>query len=139
MKTDATPKKAEPMDLALGTTIRLRRRSLNMSQSELAELCGVTFQQIQKYENGANRISFSRLVQIARALRCRVVDLMDVLDTPAGEGDVDLLSRMRTPGALELLSAFERLPQEARSSLVNLLRVMTDPDAPQRGRQKEVA
>nr|QQZ51027.1 helix-turn-helix transcriptional regulator [Phenylobacterium glaciei] len=54
-----------------------------MSQEALAEQCGVSFQQIQKYENGANRISFSRLVQIARALRCRVVDLMDVLDTPA--------------------------------------------------------
>ena len=68
-----------------------------------------------------------------------VLDAQVIDGVLAGEGDVDLLSRMRTPGALELLSAFERLPQEARSSLVNLLRVMTDPDAPQRGRQKEVA
>ena len=132
-------KKPNPIDIHVGSRIRLRRTMLGMSQEKLGESLGITFQQIQKYENGANRISFSRLVQIARALRCRVVDLMDVLDTPAGEGDVDLLSRMRTPGALELLSAFERLPQEARSSLVNLLRVMTDPDAGQRARQKEVA
>ncbi|TXH20328.1 MAG: helix-turn-helix domain-containing protein [Gammaproteobacteria bacterium] len=139
MSAEPSNKTPDPMDVALGAAVRIRRRTIGMSQEALAEQCGVSFQQIQKYENGANRISFSRLVQIARALRCRVVDLMDVLDTPAGEGDVDLLSRMRTPGALELLSAFERLPQEARSSLVNLLRVMTDPDAPQRGRQKEVA
>ena len=79
---------------------------------------GVSFQQIQKYENGANRISFSRLVQISRALRCRVTDLMDVFDGADKETaeDLDLLTRMRTPGALELLSAFERLPPDVRSS-----------------------
>lgn len=123
-------KTPDPMDVALGAAVRIRRRSIGMSQEALAEQCGVSFQQIQKYENGANRISFSRLVQIARALRCRVVDLMDVLDTPGAEGaDVDLLGRMRTPGALELLAAFERLPQEARASLVSLLRALTDGEA----------
>lgn len=123
-------KTPDPMDVALGAAVRIRRRSIGMSQEALAEQCGVSFQQIQKYENGANRISFSRLVQIARALRCRVVDLMDVLDTPGADGaDVDLLGRMRTPGALELLAAFERLPQEARASLVSLLRALTDGEA----------
>lgn len=132
-------KTPDPMDVALGAAVRIRRRTIGMSQEALAEQCGVSFQQIQKYENGANRISFSRLVQIARALRCRVVDLMDVLDTPGSdEGDVDLLSRMRTPGALEMLAAFERLPQEARSSLVNLLRALTEPDAASR-RHRELA
>ena len=115
------------MDIALGAAVRIRRRTLGISQEALAEQCGVSFQQIQKYENGANRISFSRLVQIARALKCRVVDLMDVLDAPEREasGDVDLLTRMRTPGALELLAAYEQLPPEARSSLVGLLRALT--------------
>ncbi len=125
-------KTPDPMDVALGAAVRIRRRTIGMSQEALAEQCGVSFQQIQKYENGANRISFSRLVQIARALRCRVVDLMDVLDTPGVEGDVDLLSRMRTPGALEMLAAFERLPQDARASLVSLLRSLTDPAAASR-------
>ncbi|MCR5877192.1 helix-turn-helix domain-containing protein [Phenylobacterium sp. J367] len=112
------------MDIALGAAVRIRRRTIGLSQEALAEQCGVSFQQIQKYENGTNRISFSRLVQIARALQCRVVDLMDVLDAPDREtpGDLDMLSRMRTPGALELLSAYERLPQEARSTLVSFLR-----------------
>jgi len=114
------------MDIALGAAVRIRRRTIGMSQEALAEQCGVSFQQIQKYENGANRISFSRLVQIARALRCRVVDLMDVLDTPDRElsGDLDLLTRMRTPGALELLAAYERLNPDARSSLITFLRAL---------------
>ena len=119
-------KAPDPMDLALGAAVRVRRRTIGMSQEALADQCGVSFQQIQKYENGANRISFSRLVQIARALRCRVVDLMDVLDTPGQEqmGEVDLLGRMRTPGAIELLAAYEKLPQDSRSSLVGFMRTL---------------
>jgi transcriptional regulator with XRE-family HTH domain len=115
------------MDIALGAAVRIRRRTIGISQEALAEQCVVSFQQIQKYENGANRISFSRLVQIARALKCRVVDLMDVLDGPDREntGDVDLLTRMRTPGAIELLAAYEQMAPEARSSLVSLLRAVT--------------
>lgn len=114
------------MDIALGAAVRIRRRTIGMSQEALADQCGVSFQQVQKYENGANRISFSRLVQIARALRCRVVDLMDVLDTPDREttGDLDLLTRLRTPGAVELLAAYERLEPDARASLVNFLRTL---------------
>ena len=124
------------MDIALGAAVRIRRRTIGISQEALAEQCGVSFQQIQKYENGANRISFSRLVQIARALKCRVVDLMDVLDAPDRDaaGDLDLLTRIRTPGALELLSAYERMAPEARASLVTLLRAL-NPQAPSKARQ----
>ncbi|MDB5440492.1 MAG: transcriptional regulator, family [Caulobacteraceae bacterium] len=115
------------MDIALGAAVRIRRRTMGISQEALAEQCSVSFQQIQKYENGANRISFSRLVQIARALKCRVVDLLDVLDGPDVEvaADLDLLTRMRTPGILELLTAYERLAPEARVSLLSLLRALT--------------
>jgi transcriptional regulator with XRE-family HTH domain len=128
------------MDIALGAAVRIRRRTIGISQEALAEQCGVSFQQIQKYENGANRISFSRLVQIARALKCRVVDLMDVLDGPDREttGDLDLLTRVRTPGAIELLAAYEQLAPEARSSLVSLLRAVTLPAAHETKR-REVA
>ena len=123
MPTDATPKKAEPMDLALGTTIRLRRRSLNMSQGELADLCGVTFQQIQKYENGSNRISFSRLVRIADALKCRVTDLvgpLDNLDVDSEEG-LEMLNRAARPDAQNLLSYFSQLDATSRRQLISLL------------------
>lgn len=125
--TESTTKSPDPMDIALGAAVRIRRRTIGMSQEALAEQCGVSFQQIQKYENGANRISFSRLVQIARALRCRVTDLLDVLDTPDEEPsvDLDLLSRMRTPGALELLTVYEQLPQDARTALVGFLRILS--------------
>ena len=133
----SSTKGPDPMDVALGAAVRIRRRSLGVSQEALAEQCGVSFQQIQKYENGANRISFSRLVQIARALKCRVVDLMDVLDQPEGEGtqDLELLTRMRTPGALELLSAYERLTPDTRNSLLGLLRTLAAERAPQAEKQ----
>ena len=88
--SEVSTKAPDPMDIALGAAVRIRRRTIGMSQEALAEQCGVSFQQIQKYENGANRISFSRLVQIARALKCRVVDLMDVLDGPAFQRARDL-------------------------------------------------
>jgi transcriptional regulator with XRE-family HTH domain len=128
---DPSTKTPDPMDVALGAAVRIRRRTIGISQEALADQCGVSFQQIQKYENGANRISFSRLVQIARALQCRVIDLMDVLDGPDQEttGDLDLLTRMRTPGALELLAAYEQMPPEARTSLVSLLRAVTGPSS----------
>ena len=129
---EVSNKSPDPLDVALGASVRIRRRTIGMSQEALAEQCGVSFQQIQKYENGANRISFSRLVQIARALKCRVTDLMDVLDTPAGEGEaeMDLLGRMRTPGAMELLNAYEKLPPESRSSLLGFLRSLAASSEP---------
>lgn len=121
----------DPIDVHVGRQLRYLRISRRMSQERLGSMVDLTFQQIQKYENGANRISFSRLVQIARALQCRVVDLMDVLDGPDREttGDLDLLTRMRTPGAVELLAAFEEMAPEARSALVTLLRAVTPPVA----------
>jgi len=129
--TELSTKAPDPMDIALGAAVRIRRRTIGISQEALADQCGVSFQQIQKYENGANRISFSRLVQIARALRCRVVDLMDVLDGPdqAMTGDMDALTRIRTPGAMDLLAAYERMRPDARSSLLSLLRALA-PEQP---------
>lgn len=131
--SELSVKAPNPMDIALGAAVRIRRRTIGLSQEALAEKCGVSFQQVQKYENGANRISFSRLVQIARALNCRVVDLMDVLDGPERETseDLDLLARVRLPGAVELLSAYERMAPEARTALVSLLRSMTAEPQPE--------
>jgi transcriptional regulator with XRE-family HTH domain len=124
---EASSKSPDPMDIALGAAVRIRRRTIGLSQEALAEQCGVSFQQIQKYENGANRISFSRLVQIARALRCRVTDLMDVFDGADAETaeDLDLLSRMRVPGAVELLTGYEKLAPDVRGSLLNLVRTLS--------------
>ena len=57
-----------PVDLHVGARVRMRRKLLGISQEKLAEELGLTFQQIQKYERGANRVSASKLYEIARAL-----------------------------------------------------------------------
>ena len=122
---DIVSKKApDGLDVALGAAVRLRRRTLAMSQEMLADKCGVSFQQIQKYENGSNRISFSRLVQIAAALNCRVNDLVGVLDGLGGDAprDLGVHARLALPGALELLEAYEAMAPQARSHLLALLR-----------------
>jgi transcriptional regulator with XRE-family HTH domain len=125
MSTDKTP---DPLDVALGAAIRIRRRSLGISQEALADRCGVSFQQVQKYENGANRVSFSRLLLVARALQCRIADLMEGLDVDetTRTDELDLLPRLMTPGALELLTAYEALPAEARGPFIGLVQAMAD-------------
>src|SRR5690349_5737814 len=100
----------DDLDRALGNAIRLRRRGLNMTQYDLAQACGISFQQIQKYENGANRVSFSRLVQVAHALECRVADLTSALDqADAAATDLGHLRLLTIDGATTLLSEYEQL------------------------------
>ncbi len=64
---DQVTRAANRIDRHVGQTVRARRLATGMSQERLAELIGVTFQQVQKYEKGVNRISCSRLYDIARA------------------------------------------------------------------------
>jgi|SRR4051812_761197 transcriptional regulator with XRE-family HTH domain len=65
---------AQPVDVHVGREIRFRRKLLKLSQSELGAKVGVTFQQMQKYEKGHNRVGASRLAAIAKALNCPVGD-----------------------------------------------------------------
>src|SRR5271170_2236566 len=74
-----------PIDVHVGLQVRLRRKELKISQEKLAESLGLTFQQVQKYERGANRISASKLYEIARALRAPVSYFFDGLADPASE------------------------------------------------------
>jgi transcriptional regulator with XRE-family HTH domain len=69
IKTDTT-RQPHPVDIAVGINVRRRRKELGMSQETLAEAIDLTFQQVQKYEKGSNRISCSKLVEIAKALEC---------------------------------------------------------------------
>lgn len=96
----AITKSANADDVALGAAIRQRRMLLSLSQETLAEQIGVTFQQVQKYEKGANRVSWSRLLQIAEALKCSIPELMNLTDTDkndlAGVIDADTLSVVRS-------------------------------------------
>ena len=96
------------LDQALGLAIRLRRHARGLSQSALGEAIGVSFQQIQKYERGSNRVSFSTMVRICEALGCHVSDLVaevEQLDTGKREaGSPDLLTQPEAAPLLEALA-----------------------------------
>ena len=77
-----------PIDVHVGHRIRLRRTLLGMSQGKLANAIGLTFQQIQKYEKGVNRLSSGRLVELAATLQCSAADLI---------GGVEKASAKSTP------------------------------------------
>jgi len=114
------PKDAAPtaeFEQEIGARIRARRRQLGLSQSELAAKLGVSFQQVQKYERGANRVAASTLVAAAAALGVSVGWLV-AEETPQ-TGEKELLSALSRPGALEILQAFNAIPNaRSRSALL---------------------
>lgn len=115
----------DPVDLAIGARMRVRRKSLNLSQSVLAAKIGVTFQQVQKYEKGANRVSGSMLVAVADALDTSVGWLVGE-ESPGGAEAEALLLSLALPGAQELLEAFSLIPSSAaRHALITLAREMS--------------
>ncbi|MBQ1541923.1 MAG: helix-turn-helix transcriptional regulator [Caulobacteraceae bacterium] len=114
----------DPIDIAIGARIRLRRRGLGMTQEVLAQHLGLTFQQVQKYEKGVNRVSGSTLVRVAQALRMRPGVLLGDDDVEAVEA-VDW-SNVATPGAAELMSAFAAIKSpRVRSSVLALVKAAT--------------
>lgn len=116
----------DPIDVEVGARVRLQRKALGLSQTALAESLGLTFQQVQKYERGANRISASMLVKTAQRLQTTVAALVGELDSDRPPPSaVESLSR---PGALKLLQAYEALPNNAaRQAVVAFLAAMTGP------------
>jgi len=84
---------ADPIDVAVGARIRLLRKVRGLSQQALAEAAGVTFQQIQKYERGANRVSASMLTRIARTLDVPVAEMFG--ESSASSGAVDEVAALR--------------------------------------------
>lgn len=116
------------LDTALGVRIRQLRREAGLSQTQLAQAVGVTFQQIQKYERGANRISFSRLIGIAHALQCSVPDMMNNLGNikTATLPDRDIAHILATPGATELLDAYAAISSgKHRRIVLDLARALS--------------
>jgi transcriptional regulator with XRE-family HTH domain len=103
------------LDAALGERIRHRRRELGLSQSALGGKLGITFQQIQKYENGTNRVSATMLVKLSDALAMSVSELLQQGETaaPAGAGQDQ---------AEQLLAAFGRIQSpELRAAVLTLV------------------
>jgi len=93
----ANPRAADPVDSEVAGNIRAIRTALGVTQETLAERIGVTFQQVQKYETGKNRITIGRLVAISDALGVNVMELLPV--NPAAETKAD------APSPISLLAA----------------------------------
>jgi transcriptional regulator with XRE-family HTH domain len=97
----------DPLDVMVGTRIRIFRMHRGLSQSDLAEKIGVAFQQVQKYESGANRVGASRLSRIAAALGISIGELFEPSPhkSPGSKSPFHLLAE---PDALRVLKAFAR-------------------------------
>src|SRR6056300_225650 len=117
-----------PVDLHVGQRVRQRRWLFGMTQQQLAEKVGIKFQQIQKYETGANRISASRLWDISEAMDVPVNFFFEGLDDQndvVAEGQVpsDLLGDKE---ALDLVRSYYAIPENQRRKLFDLARVLSE-------------
>jgi transcriptional regulator with XRE-family HTH domain len=112
------------IDIHVGTQIRVRRKIMGLSQTELADAAGVTFQQIQKYERGANRVSCSKLVQIAAALNEHPSFVFEGLKLDQVEttqdGPNELLAFFAEHGAAQLARSYRDLSPTMRVKLVSI-------------------
>jgi transcriptional regulator with XRE-family HTH domain len=119
---------SEAIDAEVGARIRLRRRLFGLTQGQLAEALGITFQQVQKYERGANRVSASMLVRIARRLETTVGALVGEEGLAAAEPQV--LEALASPDALALLQAFSQIHRRrAKEAIVGLVTELAAADA----------
>lgn len=110
----------DPVDILIGDKIRTRRLKLGMSQGALGARLGITFQQIQKYEWGQNRVSAASLLQIAEALEVSPLALLPP-QIRSPDDDRVLTHALRDGGLSALLQAWPRLLQEDREAITNLV------------------
>jgi len=118
-----------PVDRHVGLRIRMRRKELGFSQERLAEAIGLTFQQVQKYERAANRVSASKLWEIARVLSTSIsffyAGLADAAETPTSNLASDAIQDfLMTPDGMELAASFPKLPRQVRHKVLELVRAM---------------
>jgi len=138
---ERSSRRPNPIDAHVGTRVRLRRMLLGMSQEKLGEHLGLTFQQVQKYEKGVNRIGASRLFDLARVLGVPVQFFYDELpaanvqalaavgfgERPADSYVVEFLASRE---GLELNKAFVGISDaRVRRAIVELVRALSGPDA----------
>lgn len=126
-------KEPRPTDRHVGGRIRLRRQMLGMSQESLADAIGLTFQQIQKYEKGTNRVGASRLQQIAEVLGCQPSWFFEgrpSLDNTGSAGarrvDADLTAFMADKWAPDLVYCFVRLPSPIKRAIIKVIREVVE-------------
>jgi len=112
-----------PVDLEVGARIRLRRKTLGITQSDLAEALGLTFQQVQKYERGVNRVAATVLVKIAKRLECPLTLLLG--EDGGGAAEAIPPSTLVAPGATELLEAYAKIHcGRSRAALLSVARAL---------------
>ena len=109
--------------------VRMRRMMLSMSQEKLGDALGLTFQQVQKYEKGTNRIGASRLQQISLILQVPVAFFFEGVPGPSGFGEAAspeyLTNFLATSDGLKLVKAFTRVPSTAlRRRIIDLIEEM---------------
>jgi len=121
-KAIALPSGSHPVDVHVGQRVRELRRSLKLSQTVLADAIGLTFQQVQKYERGTNRISASALFEIARFLGVEVdYFFLGLPDTDAGDGAVAETQAdafLRSEEGVMLAACFTKLSTAERKVVV---------------------
>ncbi len=136
-KKDDADRSPNPIDVHVGRRVRQRRKALGVTQERLAEDLGLTFQQVQKYERGANRVSASKLYEIARSLRTSIAYFFEGLADPATAYDVPGFAEpgtdqfvtefLMTPEGLELAELFPRIKRpRVRRRVLDLVRSMAD-------------
>jgi transcriptional regulator with XRE-family HTH domain len=122
---------ANAIDRKLGQRVRTRRLEIGMSQERLAELLGVTFQQVQKYEKGVNRIAASRLHDIAAALEMPIFRFFEGLGGRAAgvaEPSRDYIDdALATPEGPQLMALFASIKsRKVRRQVLELVKALTD-------------
>lgn len=127
--------KLHPVDLEVGRRIRVRRLQLRMSQVALGSGVGISFQQIQKYETGVNRVSSSALYEIAEVLDVPVAYFFETLPPPGKGNSQHYIAKadaridfVATSEGQRLVDAFLGLPRRARSKLIALIAAFGNPD-----------
>ena len=115
--------KANSIDKHVGTRLRVRRMMLGMSQTDIGDALGLTFQQVQKYEKGENRIGAGRLQQLAAILNMPVAFSFDGTSAKAGSLPAeDPMAGLANSGALRLVMAFTQITDaELRRRIVALV------------------
>lgn len=114
---------SHPVDVHVGQRIRQRRWAIGMTQQQLAEAVGIKFQQIQKYETGVNRVSASRLWDIAKALNVPITFFFEDVEQTGPSEEQLLLSSKET---LDLLRTYYSIPETQRKRLFDLARALGD-------------
>ena len=106
-----SPRKATPADVRIGSLIRAQRRAKGLTQTDLGNAVGISFQSLQAYEKGAHRVPGTRLEQIAKALNMSLSDFFE--ESADRKGEMEILELTRSTAALRLLRAFNALKNRA--------------------------